>query len=241
MPITWWSQLIWLSTIGIGSFLLSWVFADLLHIARTAYVAIFAVVSGAFLFGYLQWTNIDWGTFINHDWLWGLILAVATGLLLTASHAWFLRWQSLALLPPPGPRGMRLVNLLLVDGIANGAAEALLLSVLPVLIVWQAFSTIAWFQQWPGTAFASVIAFVASLFVIGLHHLGFRELRGYLIIFVILANAAFTLVYLLTMNPLAAVIAHIMMHIGAVFQRVEVPIHQEKRASADLRLRATIP
>ena len=54
-----------------------------------------------------------------------LLLAVATGLLLTASLAWFLRWQSLALLPPPGPRGRCLMNLLLVDGIANGAAEAL--------------------------------------------------------------------------------------------------------------------
>ena len=225
MPVTWWSQLVWLITIGIVSFLLSWIFTDLFHLARTAYVAIFAVVTGAFLIGYLQWSTIDWATFINHNWLWGLILAVATGLLLIASLAVFLRWQSLALLPPPGPQGMRLASLLLVDGIANGAAEALLLSVLPVLIVWQAFAPISWFQQWPG--FASVIALVASQFVVVLHHLGFRELRGHLIIYVMLANAAFTLVYLLTMNPLAAVIAHIMMHIGAVFERIEVPIRRE--------------
>ena len=96
---------------------------------------------------------------------------------------------------------------------ANGAAEAVLLSVLPVLITWQTFSGMAWFQQWPGIALVWVIALVASTFVITLHHLGFRELRGHLILYVILANLAFTLVYLLTMNPLAAVIAHVMMHV----------------------------
>jgi hypothetical protein len=232
MSITLWSQLIWFCALALGSFLVSWIFTDLLHIARTAYVAIFAVVTGAYLFGYLQWNDIDWGTFISQQWLWGLIVATAVGLVVVALLAWLVRWQSLSLLPPPGPQGMRLVSMLLVNGVVNGAAEALLLSVLPVLIVWQAFSPLPWFHQWPGSAFASVIALVASLIVISLHHLGFRELRGHLIIFVILGNAAFTLAYLLTMNPLAAVVAHIMMHIGAEFQRIEVPIHQQKRIPA---------
>lgn len=51
MPITWWSQLIWLSAIAIGSFLLSWIFTNLLRFSRTAYVAVMAVVTGAFLLG----------------------------------------------------------------------------------------------------------------------------------------------------------------------------------------------
>lgn len=230
MSITLWSQLIWFCSLALGSFLVSWIFTGLLHFKSAAYVSVFAVVTGAFLYGYLQWSNIDWGTFISHQWLWGLVVATVVGLVVVALLAWLVRWQSLSLLPPPGPQGMRFVSILLVNGVVNGAAEALLLSVLPVLIVWQAFSPLTWFHQEPGSAFISVIALVASLIVITLHHLGFRELRGHLIIFVILGNAAFTLAFLLTMNPLAAVVAHVMMHIGAEFQRIEVPIHQQKRA-----------
>lgn len=232
MPITVWSQLIWLCTLALGSFLISWLFSDLLGFPRTAYVAVFTVVTGAFLYGYLQWSSIDGGTFLSHQWLWGLLVAAASSLVLLAFIPWFVRWQSISRLSPPGPRGVRLVRMLLVDGVVNGAAEALLLSVLPVLIVWQACSSLPWFHQWPGSALTPIIALIASLIIITLHHLGFRELRGRLIIFVILANAVFTLAYLLTMNPLAAVVAHIIMHLGCEFQRLEVPLRQKKRVPA---------
>ena len=229
MTFPWMSQLIWFCALALGSFLVSWIFTDLLGVTKTAYVVIFAGGTGVALYSYLQWSNMDWGTFISYQWFWGLVVATVSGLVLIALLAWLVRWQSLSLLPAPGPRGMRLVSKLLVDGVLNGAAEAILLSVLQVLIVWQAFSPLAWFHQWPGTAFTFVVALVASIIVITLHHLGFRELRGHLIIYVIAGNVVFTLAYLLTMNPLAAVVAHIIMHVGAVFQRIEVPIRQEKR------------
>lgn len=232
MTFPWMSQLIWFCALALGSFLVSWIFTDLLGVTKTAYVVIFAGGTGVALYSYLQWSNIDWRTFISYQWFLGLMVGTVSGLVLIALLAWFVRWQSLSLLPAPGPRGMRLVSKLLVDCVLNGAAEAILLSVLPVLIVWQAFSPLARFHQWPGTpgtAFTFVVALVASIIVIGLHHLGFRELRGHLIIYVIAGNIVFTLAYLLTMNPLAAVVAHIIMHVGAVFLRIEVPIHQEKR------------
>ncbi len=228
MSITLWSQVIWFCALALGSFLVSWVFTDLLRVKQAVYIAVFAVVSGAFLYGYLQWSNIDWGIFISQQWLWGLLVAVGVGLVAIAGCAWLVRWQSLALLPLR-PRGMRLASMLLVSGVVNGVAEALMLSVLPVLMVWQAVSPLAWFHQWPGNALTFGIALIASLIIITTHHLGFRELRSHLIIFVILGNAAFTLAYLLTINPLAAVVAHIMMHIGAEFQGIETPIHQQKR------------
>lgn len=232
MPATFWSQLIWLCALALASFLVSWIFTDLLDIPRTAYVAVFAVVTGGFLYAYLQWSDLDWGTFISYQWLWGLLVAMVSGLAVIVLVSWLVRWQSLAHLPPPGPRGTQLVSMLLVDGVVNGGAEATLLSVLPVLIVRQAFSSLPWWNQWPGSVLTSMIALVASLMIITVHHLGFRELRCHLIIFVILGNAVFTLAYLLTWNPLAAIVAHIMMHVGAEFQRVEVPIRQEKRVSA---------
>jgi hypothetical protein len=224
-----WGQCIWLCALALGSFLVSWLFSDLLRLPRTAYVAIFAIGTGAFLYGYVQWSNLNTATFISYQWPQGLIVAVVSGLAVVALVPWLVRWQSLALLPPPGPRGRQLISILLVDGVVNGAAEAMLISVLPVLIVWQALTPFPWFQQWPGSTLASIIAFAVSLIIVTLHHLGFRELRCHLIIFVIGGNAVFTLAYLLTVNPLAAVVAHVMMHIGCELQSIEVPLRQTKR------------
>ena len=227
-----WSQFIWLCALALGSFLVSWLFSDLLRLPRTAYIAIFAIGTGVFLYGYVQWSNLNWATFISHQWLLGLMVAVVSGLAVIALVPWLVRWQSLALLPPPGLRGMRLVSMLLLDGVVNGAAEATLISVLPVLIVWQALSPLLWFEQWPGSILTPIIAFAVSLIIVTLHHLGFPELRCHLILFVIGGNAVFTLAYLLTVNPLAAVVAHVMMHMGCELQRIEVPLRQEKRLPA---------
>jgi len=115
--------LIWFCSLAPGSFLVSWIFSDLLHFNRAAYVSVFAVATVACLYGYFHWNNIDWGAFISHQWLWWLIVATAAGIVVIILLAWLVRWQSLSLLPPPGPQGMRFVNLLLVNGVVNGAWE----------------------------------------------------------------------------------------------------------------------
>ncbi len=84
MSITLWSQFIWLCALALGSFLVSWIFTDLFHVPRTAYVAVFAVVTGAFLYGYFQWSHLNWASFISHQWLWGLIVAGISGLVVIA-------------------------------------------------------------------------------------------------------------------------------------------------------------
>lgn len=226
MPITLWSQLAWLGAVALASFLVIWIFADLLHLARIAYVSILIGVTAVFLSSYLAWSHIDWATFLSHQWLWGLISGGASGVILIGAVAWLARWQSLAHLPPSRPKGRQLVYLVLHECVLHGAAEATLISVLPVLIVWQAFSPLPWFQQWPGAAFVSALAFIASLLVICAHHLGYPEFRGPLLFYVTVGNALLTLVYILTMNPLAAIVGHIMLHMGGEFQRIKVPLRQ---------------
>jgi hypothetical protein len=120
------------------------------------------------------------------------------------------------------------VYLVLHECVLHGAAEATLISVLPVLIVWRALSPLPWFQQWPGAALVPILAFAASLLVIGAHHLGYPEFRGSLLFYVTVGNALLTLVYILTMNPLAAVVGHIMLHMGGEFQRIKVPLRRSK-------------
>ena len=72
MPITLWSQLIWLLAIALASFLVTWIFTDLFHLEQTPYIGVLAVVTGVLLTGYLSWSNTDWVTFLSYQWLWGL-------------------------------------------------------------------------------------------------------------------------------------------------------------------------
>jgi hypothetical protein len=233
MPITWWSQLIWLLALALGSFLVTWIFTDLLRLTRTAYIGVLTVVTGGFLFGYLSWSNADWGEFLSHQWVWGLVGAVIAGPLLIvlfaqgaqrARHA-----LSRVLAPTPRPEGLRLVGALLWEGIVYGIAEGLLLSVLPVLMAWQTLSALGWTQSWMGVIFSGVVALIASLFVIVVHHLGYREFRGpQQVAGAAMACGILSLAYLLTVNPLAAMGGHIIAHTGAILRGTELPPHQEK-------------
>src|SRR5690348_7365130 len=94
MPITWWSQLIWLLALTLASFLVTWIFADLLRLTQAAFIGVLAVVTGAFLYAYLSWSNADWGEFLSHQWLWGLVGAIVVGPLLAAMLARGRRSQS---------------------------------------------------------------------------------------------------------------------------------------------------
>jgi hypothetical protein len=179
MPMTFWSQLIWLFALVLGAFLVSWIFTDLLRLTQTAYIGVLAVVTGVFLSGYLSWSNMDWGAFMSHQWVWGLVGAVVAGpvlIMLLAQGA--KRSHSRVLAPTPRPEGLRLVGALLWEGVVYGIAEGLLLSVLPVLVTWQTVSTLGWTQNWIGVVSAGVFAIVSSLLVIVVHHLGYREFRG---------------------------------------------------------------
>src|SRR5690242_17305341 len=49
MPITVWSQLIWLLALAIASFLVTWIFTDLFHLGQAAFIGVLAVVTGALL------------------------------------------------------------------------------------------------------------------------------------------------------------------------------------------------
>jgi len=73
---------------------------------------------------------------------------------------------------------------------------------------------------------------LASLIVTTLYHLGYPEFRGKEVIWPNIGNGVMTLAYLLTMNPLAAILPHIAMHIAAMIHGREttgqVPPHYNR-------------
>ena len=232
MEITWWSQLIWLLALVLTSFLVTWVFTDLIHLTQTPYIAVLTVVTGAFLAGYLSWSSTDWFAFLSNNWLWGLVGAVIASALIIAGLLRSMRSQPEMLEAVPRPEGIRLVGALLWEGLVYGMAEGLLLSVLPVLITWQTLSSLHWTESWYGIILCGIIALLASVVVIMVHHLGYREYRGRKLISAEVGCAPLSLAYLLTMNPLAAGLGHSILHMAAVLRGIELPPHQETSTHA---------
>lgn len=52
--------------------------------------------------------------------------------------------------------------------------------------------------------------------VIAVYHLGYPEFRGYQVLFPVFGVGVMSLAYIITGNPISAVISHIAMHITAV-------------------------
>jgi hypothetical protein len=109
-------------------------------------------------------------------------------------------------------------------GLLYGSADALLLTVLPVLATWQALTGFGWTRDWPGKIAAGVVALASSLCVTAIYHLGYSEFRGPQVGGPVLGNGILSLTYLMTASPLAPIGGHIAMHVAAVLRGPESTI-----------------
>jgi hypothetical protein len=221
MSKVWYVYLGWVVAAAVLGFALSSVFAGILHLPRNFYLIPYIGITGLFLYAYVRWSGISIGEIIRHNWVWGLVGA-ALLILFTVKNV---------LSQPASPRseGMTLVFDLLWSGVAYGLTDALLLSVLPVLATWQAFSQLNLTANIPGKILVGVIAVFASLLVTAAYHLGYPEYRGAGLFGPVIGNTAMTIGYLLTNNPLAAMLSHIAMHIASVLHGpasvIQMPPH----------------
>jgi hypothetical protein len=213
--IGWGTYFVALAVIVVGSFLVTYLATDLGAMPRTPYIGLLTVAVGAMTWAYLWATGTDPAEFLGTGWAWGLLGAVASGAI-TGLQA--RRW------PTPGrPNGPTLAGRLIWEGLVYGATEGALLSILPVLAVWQGGSALGWTGAWPGKLGVGGLAMAASMVVIAIHHLGYREFRGAAIRYPLLGCAFFSLAYLLTGSVLAAIGGHIVLHAVAIVRGTELP------------------
>jgi hypothetical protein len=208
MNKVWYVYLGWIVAAGVLGFAISSIFAGLLRLPRSIYLIPYVGLAGLFLYAYVRWSGLSIGNLLRHNWHWGLIGAV----LLAA----FTVKNILSQPSSPRSEGFTLVFDLLWSGVTYGLMDALLLSILPVLATWQAFTLLNWTENWPGKILVGAIAAIASLLVTAAYHLGYPEYRGGGLFGPVIGNTAMTLGYLITNNPLAAILSHIAMHITAV-------------------------
>ena len=124
----------------------------------------------------------------------------------------------------PRPQGWRLAATLAWEGVVYGSTEGLLLSVLPVLVTWQAFAAHGWTSGIGRSLVAGTAAMGASLAVIVVHHLGYRGFHSRAALAPVMVGCGLlSLAYLLTASPLAAVGGHILLHTALNLRGTEMP------------------
>ncbi len=220
----WWGPLLWIPAAALLGFAIAAIFVSLLHLPRRVYLIPYIALVSLFLYAFLRWNELSLTELVRQNWVWGVVGAVVVGAFVVRN----------IFSQPASVRatGLPLAFDLFWSGVIYGLMDALLLSVLPVLAAWQAFSMLGWTSDWPGRIAVGVIAFIASLFVTICYHLGYPEYRvprG--VVGPTIGNGVMTVGYLLTNNPVTAILSHIAMHIAGVWRGpasvMQLPPHYE--------------
>jgi hypothetical protein len=203
---------LWVSLAALAGFAGSGIFAGWLHWGRNPFVLGYAALAGLFLTAYVMIGRVHPTVQLRRHWRAGLVGGVVVGMILA--------YGVMAQPASPRPRGMALVGALAWLGVVYGALDALLLSVVPVLSVYGSRPP-EQLRGWKGRVRWGGAALLASLAVTAAYHLGFPEFRGPTLVQPLIGNAVVTAGYLLTGSPLAAIVAHVIMHGAAVLQGME--------------------
>lgn len=208
-------QLLWVSGAGVLGLGCSAIFSGRLHWSRAAFVLAYSVLVAAFLIAYLRLNRIDPLTQIRRRWVSGAVVGTLTGLVLARN-----------VFGQPGsarPSGAGLVGALVWLGLVYGSVDALLLNVIPVLSLYGMRSRDE--LRRPRRRLCWGLAAVAgSLLTTALYHLGFTEFRGPALLQPLVGNTIITGTYLLAGNPLAPLIAHVLMHAAAVIHGMDATV-----------------
>src|ERR1041384_6173649 len=126
----------WVIAAGVLGFSISMIFAGVLRLPRSLYLIPYIGIAGAFFYAYVRWSGLSMSEMLRRDWIWGVVAAILLALFTIKN----------VLSQPISPRssGLPLIFDLLWSGVAYGLMDALLLTVLPVLATWQAFTLLNW-------------------------------------------------------------------------------------------------
>jgi hypothetical protein len=209
-------SVLWILTASLLGFGISAVFSNWLKLSRRVFLIPYIVLTGAFLFWFFRANEIDLPARLTENWVWGVIAGVIVGAFLVKN----VRSQPASRQSTGGDLALDIAWL----GLAYGITDALFLNVMPVLAVWTGLSEVGWADSWLGKIGVGILALFASLLVTLTYHVGYAEFRDKSVTLVLVGNALITLAYLLSGNPIGALLSHTVMHVAATLQGPETTI-----------------
>jgi hypothetical protein len=191
------------------AFLVPFVVADALGLQRDLYYAVYvAAVMGLFV-GWARDTRQPLGAMVARHWQWALGLG-----LLFAGVSVFIALGAEGSTPHPG--GLTFASAIFWRGLIYGAADGLLLSAFPILLVFAALRDSRLRRRTGGLVAVGAVAMVASLAMTAVYHLGYSDFRSSKVRKPVTGDLVWSVPTLATLNPIGAPIAHMGLHVSAV-------------------------
>jgi hypothetical protein len=205
-----------LAAAGLG-FTISATCSQVLHLPRPWVILVLTIGVALLTAAFVRSHDLDVKGIIQHRWLWAVARGIVMGgvlILLVLPH-------------DPSPRAEE--TQLIVDvvwlGVVYGAAEALLVNVVPMMAAWRAFKDAGWTASWSGKISAAAFTMASNLLVTSAYNLGFPEFRGAEISGPIAGNLLIAAGFVLAPNPIISIVSHIILHVASVLAGAEGPVH----------------
>jgi hypothetical protein len=199
----------WLAAGLVTSFLVPFVVADQLDLKRDVYYGVYMLFVAALLVGWARDTGQPLRELCARRWR----LALGLGLVFAGASALIARAADGA---TPHPGGLEFIGAILWRGVLYGAADGLLLSAFPILVVFAAFAGSRLRRRRGGVVVVAAIAMIASLLLTATYHLGYSDFRSSKLRKPVTGDLVWSVPTLATLNPIGAPIAHAGLHVSAV-------------------------
>lgn len=191
------------------AFALPFFLTDLLHLPRDLYYGLYAVAVVGFFVSWARSTGQRLSRMMRRK----VALATGLGLLFGGVLALLVVRTEPA---TAGPHGLELAAAVLWRGIVYGAADGLLLSAFPILVVVAATRGSRVRRRYRGRVLIGAVALLASLLMTTVYHLGYADFRSAKLAKPVTGDLIWSVPTLITLNPVGAPIAHAGLHVAAV-------------------------
>ena len=216
-PVSARRHLAWLLGGMAVAFLVPFVVADQLGLQRDIYLVIYVAAVVGLFFGWALDTGQSLREMFTRRWR----LAVGLGVVFAGIGA------VIAIGAEDGsghPGGIEFIGALLWRGIVYGAADGLLLSAFPILLVFAALKTSRLRRRVGGLIAVGAVAMAASLAMTAVYHAGYGDFRGSKLRKPVTGDLVWSVPTLATLNPVGAPIAHVGVHVGAVVHNYDTDL-----------------
>ena len=192
-----------------GSFLVPFIVADRLGLQRDLYYAVYDAAAVGLFVAWARDTRQPLREMVARRWR----LAVGLGVVFAVISV-FIAARAEDGAAHPG--GAEFLAALGWRGVVYGAADGLLLSAFPILLVFAALRDSRLRRRAGGIVAVGAVAMFASLAMTAVYHAGYSDFRSDKLRKPVTGDVIWSVPTLATLNPLGAPLAHVGLHVGAV-------------------------
>jgi hypothetical protein len=202
-------HLAWLAGGMVMSFSVPFVLADQLGLQRDIYYGLYIAAVAALFVGWSHDTEQSLRDLCAKRWRWaaglGLIVAGLGALIVLGTEDTTTR-----------PGGIEFLAAIGWRGVLYGAADGLLLSAFPILVVFALLRSAGLHRRRGGLIAIGALAMAASLAITATYHLGYGDFRSSKLRKPVAGDLVWSVPTLAALNPIGAPIAHAGVHVAAV-------------------------